>query len=623
MILFIAVVPTALVLIALMLVNCVYNRPTHLKRFLLAIMYPVAILLHILLGGEILFLLVMSTIGQWYIGAPIMFVFWVLAFIVLNREYKFPTVVSKETEIEMNESKVVVVPGETGKKENDVAETVGPESKCHKLGCFFGMFFVNIGIGLKRRWWLAIPVIIGLGIVAFGTSLMACNTCVQYYPNTLSTTFSRMLAKQDKICDWNTVCFNYLTVPNDMSSSMIVNYHLYGPNFRNSSVLISEQPLLFANGTLNNTAAARANTTRGNCFSLNLWEEERYQCWSDVTGLRPNTKYYYIPQFLYDDNKIYSTQPFYFITGPGPKDDDDFTYFSGGDLAWSDSGKALINFAVSSKPLFIIVGGDLMYENGDINCFRRVDNWFVNWMNTFAKNGNRSIPLLTCVGNHEGGGFRQPRSSNAFYISYFPHELNLNNTKPNNRRLYHHHQFASHTSITVLDSWVHTDPKDQKTFIGSSLGLYAIRRNRNVLYHSAIYPSKAFVSKSDDDYVVNSIVNNWKPLFDENNVNMIFENHFHSYKVTFPVKNDVIVNNPPGSSTVGTVYVGDGCFGVPPSNSAESWNNSPASALIRQKMDVAHVHRVVSTLNGATLTSHMYIPTTGNVTLIKDSTVQV
>lgn len=62
---------------------------------------------------------------------------------------------------------------------------------------------------------------------------------------------------------------------------------------------------------------------------------------------------------------------------------------------------------------------------------------------------NYSIPLLTAIGNHESGGFRRPLEDDAYYIRYFPHELDLPCDDPMSRPLYHTHVFA-HQVVYVI-----------------------------------------------------------------------------------------------------------------------------------------------------------------------------
>lgn len=49
----------------------------------------------------------------------------------------------------------------------------------------------------------------------------------------------------------------------------------------------------------------------------------------------------------------------------------------------------------------------------------------------------------------------------------------------------------------------------------------------------------------------------WLPYFDQYNLTFGFENHDHAYKRTKPMRNSV-------PDPTGTIYVGDGAWGVPP-----------------------------------------------------------
>merc|ERR1712124_211407 len=53
---------------------------------------------------------------------------------------------------------------------------------------------------------------------------------------------------------------------------------------------------------------------------------------------------------------------------------------------------------------------------------------------------------------------------------------------------------------------------------------------------------------------------NWVPIFDAHNLTMGFENHVHAFKRTRPLVGGRVVKNG------GTVYLGDGYWGIAPHN---------------------------------------------------------
>jgi hypothetical protein len=145
-----------------------------------------------------------------------------------------------------------------------------------------------------------------------------------------------------------------------------------------------------------------------------------------------------------DTVNITALAEYKFRTGPSLSQNQTVTFTTGGDLQWSEAGKALAKFAASKSPLFAMIGGDIAFDNGMPTCYRRWDQWFTTWMETMVAPGNFSIPILTAVGDHEAGGFMRPRSKNAFYLRYFPHQIGLQNINPQDRPTHHYHIFSSH-----------------------------------------------------------------------------------------------------------------------------------------------------------------------------------
>lgn len=97
-------------------------------------------------------------------------------------------------------------------------------------------------------------------------------------------------------------------------------------------------------------------------------------------------------------------------------------------------------------------------------------------------------------------------------------------------------------------------------------------RHKYALYHIAMYSSKVNIDNIDTT-IIAEINREWKPVFDKYELTVAFENHFHCYKTTHPIRNDKIVEE-----FKGTRYLGDGAWGQRSSLST-IWSESP---LIRQ-----------------------------------------
>jgi hypothetical protein len=80
------------------------------------------------------------------------------------------------------------------------------------------------------------------------------------------------------------------------------------------------------------------------------------------------------------------------------------------------------------------------------------------------------------------------------------------------------------------------------------------------VYHVGAYPS----FYSYESRWPKTIRDTWCPLFDKYGVQATFENHSHTYKKTYPLK----ANQKDPS---GTIYFGDGCWGVKPRKPHNAW----------------------------------------------------
>jgi hypothetical protein len=440
-------------------------------------------------------------------------------------------------------------------------------------------FFESISVGLGKRRVTVLLASLLLCLMSMGASLLTCNTCVEYFPHALTTSFTRVVLGQGRICGWNQVCHTYLTVPEDISTSMIVNFNFFGAEPAVAVVVVDTEPITFDNST------DKYVLLTANCFHMEEnTDETRYQCWADVTQLEPSSTYFALPVVYVYDPKRNDTFTFgnqvKFRTGPSADSAETIQFVTGGDMMMARAGTALSKFAATQEPLFAVIGGDIAYANGDSNCYRRWDKWFSDWNKNMLTPTNYSVPILACIGNHEAGGFMMKKSYIGSYLRYFPHELGLDDIAPQARSLSHSHVFGNHTIMLSLDSWIHTHPQEQVDFIDSRLREYAHFPNKLAVYHAAMYPSKLDINKQEKK-VVHEINKLWKPLFDHHNLTMAFENHFHLYKVTHPIYNDKIANV---TGRVGTIYVGDGAWGL--TSSSYQKNESP---LIKEIQNKAYV----------------------------------
>ena len=78
---------------------------------------------------------------------------------------------------------------------------------------------------------------------------------------------------------------------------------------------------------------------------------------------------------------------------------------------------------------------------------------------------------------------------------------------------------------------------------------------RSAVYHVPLYPSHRDLM----GYFSDEGRKHWAPLFDKHQLTVAFENHDHTYKRTHLLR-----NSEPTKNDSGTLYLGDGCWGVKP-----------------------------------------------------------
>lgn len=366
--------------------------------------------------------------------------------------------------------------------------------------------FVNSFIkGIKNRPYSFISLFIGVFLFSLVFNVTFCSICISYYPHTISTSFSRKILEIGKVCNYNDICFSYLTVANDVRTQMIVNFQFAGPQPNQANVTYWE-----LNSNMNISIIA-------NCFDVNNPDEERYQCWADLTQLTPNTTYFFY--CTVESNTLINTQVQKFRTGA----QDSVLFVSGGDLSWGPAVITLFNYTIKFEPIFAIIGGDIAYENGDKNCYMVYDQWFKNWNTYMITPSGYSIPILTAQGNHEAGGFKKPRDTDFFSLKYFPHETNISTVAPQDRSVYHSHRLTSNSLLIILDSWVHETPQSQVPFINSTLNTND--KFKFAAYHVSMYPF-IDISSETQNLEISTLLNTyWRPLFDQYGVTAAFENH--------------------------------------------------------------------------------------------------
>lgn len=287
---------------------------------------------------------------------------------------------------------------------------------------------------------------------------------------------------------------------------------------------------------------------------------------TELTGLEPGTDYRFRIG-LDSAEKKFRTMP--------AKATNPITFVSGGDAGIGPATEHSNRIAAAQSPEFVVLGGDLAYENGILA------PTFLSFMKNYSKqvvdNQGRLIPLLACLGNHETrGGYGRTRKEAPFFYAMFDGLF----TDTGYAAL----DFGDYLSVVLLDS-NHTSPieGDQTSWLEKTLREREERPTVFVFQHVPSYPSvRPFDMDHQEAGTGSGSRKHWVPVFERYNVDAVFEHHDHAYKRTHPLLDGRVDKN-------GIQYLGDGSWGR---------IRQPKSPAERPYLAVAHesyhlsVHRV-------------------------------
>jgi hypothetical protein len=300
---------------------------------------------------------------------------------------------------------------------------------------------------------------------------------------------------------------------------------------------------------------------RQNCtftdISSTIIDEPRFVHHCYLKNLNPDTIYYFntIVNYTFIDLNSTTTQSLFqserkFKTLHNTLSD--VFFLSTGDLGANDIALNLMKSAALLSPSFFVIGGDIGYTNGFPSCYRRWDWVFKNYDQIMVTPSGLTIPLLTCIGNHEAMDYKFGNQKWEALMYYYL--FKYSNLTGFDQKLYHIHKLGSHGSIVALDSGIVESYTDQVSYLEKtwSSSVYSAR-SKITLYHVPIYPSARPVTDSN----VKNVRKYFEPLINKYNSRLGLENHDHRLKRTFIMKNGSISND-----GTGTMYIGDGSFGV-------------------------------------------------------------
>ncbi|NLE36947.1 MAG: metallophosphoesterase family protein [Pirellulaceae bacterium] len=225
-----------------------------------------------------------------------------------------------------------------------------------------------------------------------------------------------------------------------------------------------------------------------------------------------------------------------------PEGSEPLRFAIGGDALATPIFEGLVKHVAKQEPLFLVIGGDLAYANGNVKQIGRWDLWFAAWHKYGTTPEGRLIPLVMAIGNHETNGLEGTNEARApFYFGFFPQ----------GGKTFFSRQFGANLGMIVLDSGHVAKHETQVEFLEKHLKSFSQLPFRVAVYHVPLYPShRPYGGKASA-----AGRTHWLPLFDAHGLAIGFEHHDHTFKRTKRLKNNEL--NPEG-----TLYVGDGSAGV-------------------------------------------------------------
>lgn len=440
--------------------------------------------------------------------------------------------------------------------------------------------------GAAERPKRAAAVLAGCAAVASICVLFTCHTCLNFYgrdeatvsvgPAGFSTWASRALGSSSPGCPLvdGGPCRVYLTLPANVSESMVVNAHAARGEL--DLVVLFGQ----ADGGISGSWEAAAQMRS---WALGGLEPRAARDVHSVllTGLSPSTKYFFSIRATSAAGAVNTTRSRAFYTGPA--NDEEFSFAVGGDSGNSREARLTMGAVGAARttagaPLFAVVGGDVAYDNGMRSCWRCWDRWLDAYLEATSAEmpDDLMLPLLISMGNHDAGcnagsaafEHRHVTDDADPLIPLVTHYFPSAEVAPSERLSYSSHVVGNSTLLLNLDSgYLASMDGPQLAWLSETLRAQAARPFRMAVYHVPIYPwHPTDAAETPDTPQVPEGRALWAPLFDEHGLGAAFENHVHSFKRTKPLRDSQPHPN-------GTVYVGDGYWGV------SDWSGAAQTAL--------------------------------------------
>lgn len=291
----------------------------------------------------------------------------------------------------------------------------------------------------------------------------------------------------------------------------------------------------------------------------------------ELTGLNPGTMYeFQIGPPASERYPFVPSKTYAFRTMPDQLDEPIRVAVGGDNGVWT--GFPVIAYQAMQHDIdFVALGGDLAYSDGGDRDWRTDDEGFLypyggeaksRWIDWFdivndqlITEEGRVIPVLTGIGNHE------------VWRAYTHRHEQYQQTDEWRERIapfyYNLFAFPGQPGYAVLDfsdymSWIFLDSGHSNPVEGEQTAWLeqVLAERTNVSHVYPIYHIASFPTVRNFDSEIQTVMRKkWGSLFEQYNIEVAFENHDHTYKRTYPIRNGEI-------DPEGVVYMGDGAFGL-------------------------------------------------------------
>ncbi|MFW7379943.1 MAG: fibronectin type III domain-containing protein [Oligoflexus sp.] len=256
-----------------------------------------------------------------------------------------------------------------------------------------------------------------------------------------------------------------------------------------------------------------------------LFGKTPYYHHTKLTDLTPDTDYYFV---VVTDNE--QSQEYWFRTAPA--DDSEFSLIFGGDSRSDHTQRIRMNqllrekFERADEVYALVHGGDYIADGGKWSDW---DQWLHHHNYTITAS-RRMLPIVPTRGNHE----------------YNPQLFNQVFAFPGGGKSYYTTRIQK-LAIITLNTEISTHG-EQRIWLTNELE----RRQKDskwivANYHRPAYPAVKRPSSAKSA---------WVPLFEQYQIDLVFESDGHVYKQTLPIFNER------HDAERGIVYVGEGGLGV-------------------------------------------------------------